>query len=66
MRFMMLVIPKGGYEFAAAEAMPDPKVVEAMMKYNRELQEAGVLLALDGLHPPAAGCGSRSPAANRS
>jgi len=26
-----------------------------MMRYNRELQDAGVLLALDGLHPPAAG-----------
>ena len=26
-----------------------------MMKYNESLQKAGVLLALDGLHPPAAG-----------
>jgi hypothetical protein len=26
-----------------------------MMKYNRQLQEAGVLLALDGLHPPSMG-----------
>jgi hypothetical protein len=26
-----------------------------MMKYNEALQEAGVLLALDGLHPPARG-----------
>lgn len=25
------------------------------MKYNQELQEAGVLLALDGLHPPSMG-----------
>jgi len=24
-----------------------------MMKYNEELQKAGVLLALDGLHPPS-------------
>ena len=54
MRFMMLVIP-GGYEKAAPGTMPDPKAVEAMMKYNRELQEAGVLLALDGLHPPSMG-----------
>jgi hypothetical protein len=52
MRFMMLMIPKG-YEQAAAGAMPDPKAVAAMMKYNEELQKAGVLLALDGLHPPA-------------
>jgi hypothetical protein len=35
--------------------MPDAKAVEAMMKYNKELQRAGVLLALDGLHPPSAG-----------
>src|ERR1700755_1841495 len=54
MRFMMLMIP-GGYEKAAPGTMPDPKAVEAMMKYNEELQRAGVLLALDGLHPPPAG-----------
>ena len=54
MRFMMLVIPKG-YETAAPGTMPDPKAVETMMKYNEELQKAGVLLALDGLHPPSMG-----------
>ena len=54
MRFMMLMIPKG-YENAAPGAMPDPKAVAAMMKYNETLQKAGVLLALDGLHPPSAG-----------
>ena len=26
-----------------------------MMKYNEELKEAGMLLALDGLHPPSVG-----------
>jgi hypothetical protein len=26
-----------------------------MMKYNEELKKAGVLLTLDGLHPPATG-----------
>lgn len=54
MRFMMLMIPKG-YETAAADAMPSAEAVAAMMKYNEELQQAGVLLALDGLHPPASG-----------
>ena len=54
MRFMMLMIPKG-YETAAPSAMPDPAAVAAMMKYNESLQKAGVLLALDGLHPPSAG-----------
>lgn len=54
MRFMMLMIPKG-YENAKPGTMPDPKAVAAMMKYNEELQKAGVLLALDGLHPPSMG-----------
>jgi hypothetical protein len=54
MRFMMLMIPKG-YETAEPGTMPDPKAVEAMMKYNEDLQTAGVLLSLDGLHPPSMG-----------
>jgi hypothetical protein len=54
MRFMMLMIPKG-YEKAAPGTLPDPKAVAAMMKYNESLQKAGVLLGLDGLHPPSAG-----------
>jgi hypothetical protein len=54
MRFMMLMIPKG-YEKAAPGAMPDADAVAAMMKYNESLQKAGVLLALDGLHPPSMG-----------
>jgi hypothetical protein len=54
MRFMLLMIPKG-YEQAAPGTMPDAKAVAAMMKYNESLQKAGVLLALDGLHPPSMG-----------
>ncbi len=54
MRFMMLMIPKG-YEKAAPGTTPDAKAVAAMMKYNEALQKAGVLLALDGLHPPSMG-----------
>jgi hypothetical protein len=54
MRFMMLMIPKG-YDEAKPGAMPDPAHVAAMMKYNESLQKAGVLLALDGLHPPSMG-----------
>jgi hypothetical protein len=54
MRFMMIMIP-GGYEKAALGTMPDPERVAEMMKYNDELRRAGVLLALDGLHPPSAG-----------
>ena len=54
MRFMMLMIPRG-YEQAAAGTMPDADKVAEMMKYNTALQDAGVLLALDGLHPPSMG-----------
>jgi hypothetical protein len=54
MRFMMLMIPKG-YETAQPGAMPDAKHVAAMMAYNESLQKAGVLLSLDGLHPPSMG-----------
>ena len=54
MRFMLLMIPKG-YESAPAGTMPDAEGVAAMMRYNESLQQAGVLLALDGLHPPAMG-----------
>jgi hypothetical protein len=54
MRFMMLMIPKG-YEKAQPGAMPDSKAVRTMMKYNESLQKAGVLLAIDGLHPPSMG-----------
>ena len=51
MRFMLLVIPKG-YETAAPGTLPDAEGVAKMMKYNEALQRAGILLALDGLHPP--------------
>ena len=54
MRFMLVVIPKG-YEKAAPGTVPDAADVEKMMKYNESLQQAGVLLALDGLHPPSMG-----------
>jgi hypothetical protein len=54
MRFMMIVIPKG-YESAPADAMPDAEMVAAMDRYNKALKDAGVLLAMDGLHPPATG-----------
>ena len=51
-RFMMLVIPRG-YEQAAADSVPPADLVAKMTKYNESLTKAGVLLGLDGLHPPA-------------
>ncbi|HEY9513070.1 MAG TPA: YciI family protein [Rhodanobacter sp.] len=54
MRFMLLMIPRG-YAQAAPGTLPEAAAVARMMAYNRELQQAGVLLGLDGLHPPSMG-----------
>jgi hypothetical protein len=47
MRFMMLMIPN----VAPDDWTPSPEAIAAMGRYNQELNEAGVLLSLDGLHP---------------
>jgi hypothetical protein len=52
MRFMMIMFPKI-YQTAKAGWTPDMQNMEKMGKYNEELGKAGVLLALDGLTPPA-------------
>jgi hypothetical protein len=54
MRFLMLMFPKG-YESAKPGVLPDAEAIETMKKYNESLCNAGVLLALDGLHPPSMG-----------
>jgi hypothetical protein len=54
MRFVMMVIPKR-YESAAPDAVPSAEAVAKMMEYNKALQKADVLLALDGLFPPSTG-----------
>ncbi|SHG17536.1 YciI family protein [Bradyrhizobium erythrophlei] len=54
MRFMMLMIPLG-YETAPPDVQLDPERIRAMMKYNEALKDAGVLITLDGLHPPSMG-----------
>ncbi|MGC2775035.1 MAG: YciI family protein [Bradyrhizobium sp.] len=54
MRFMMLMIPLG-YESAPPDVELDPERVAAMMRYNEALKDAGVLITLDGLHPPSTG-----------
>jgi hypothetical protein len=38
-----------------AGVLPDERLLTAMMKYNEDLAKAGVLLALDGLHPSSKG-----------
>lgn len=52
MRFMMLMYPGKGAEQGQ---MPSQELMTAMMKYNEELTKAGILLALDGLHPSEKG-----------
>lgn len=54
MRFMLLMIPHG-YESAKPDVMPEPAAVKEMMRFNESLKAAGVLLALEGLHPPSTG-----------
>jgi hypothetical protein len=54
MRFMMLMIPLG-YEAAPPDVQLDPERVASMMRYNEALKDAGILITLDGLHPPSMG-----------
>jgi hypothetical protein len=51
MRFMMFMYPGISEE----EWNPSAEDVAAMSRYNEELRKAGMLLSLDGLHPPAEG-----------
>ena len=51
---MMLMISLG-YETAPPDVKLDPERVAAMMRYNQALSDAGVLITLDGLHPPSMG-----------
>lgn len=52
MRFMMFMHPQLSDE---SEWEPSAEDVAEMSRYNEELAKAGVLLSLDGLHPPAEG-----------
>lgn len=51
---MLLMIPQG-YESAPPGTLPEPDRIAKMQKFNDTLKQAGVLLALDGLHPPSMG-----------
>ena len=52
MRFMIIVKADKDSE---AGIMPSEELLGAMMKYNEELVNAGVMLAGDGLHPSSKG-----------
>jgi len=61
MKFMMMMIPRvyqpdtPAAERAGEGFAPPADAVAQMMQYNEELAKAGVLLALEGLHPAAKG-----------
>lgn len=50
MRFMLILKGDPG-----ADDTPDEKLIGAMIKFNEEMVNAGVLLAAEGLHPSAVG-----------
>jgi hypothetical protein len=50
-----MVIVKTTPETEKEGALADPELMLEMGKYNEELGKAGVLLALDGLHPSSKG-----------
>ncbi|MFO0723164.1 MAG: YciI family protein [Myxococcota bacterium] len=51
MRFLAIMYPGAKADLA----VPSPEAIAEMMKFNEALSQAGVLLSLDGLHPPANG-----------
>src|SRR4051812_23922252 len=51
MRFMMFMYP----QISEEEWNPSAEAVAEMGRYNMELRNAGMLLALDGLRPPSDG-----------
>ena len=62
MRFMVIVKADADSE---SGALPDPKVIEEMGRYNEELARAGVLLAAEGLQPSARGARVRFSGSRR-
>jgi hypothetical protein len=52
MRFIAMVKAN---KMSEAGTPPDPKLLDAMGKYNEELVKAGVLLAAEGLQPSSKG-----------
>jgi hypothetical protein len=53
MRFMVIV--KATPESEKEGALPDRQLLAEMGKYNEELIKAGIVLAMDGLHPSSKG-----------
>ena len=60
----VMVIVKASKASEAGE-MPSTELLAAMTKYNEELANAGIVLALDGLHPSSKGVRVRFSGKNR-
>jgi hypothetical protein len=56
----VMVIVKASKE-SEAGAMPDEEVLTQMGQFNEELVKAGILLAMEGLHPSAKGVRVKFP-----
>ena len=62
MRFMVIVKASKDSE---AGGLPDEHLLAEMGKYNEELAKAGMLLAMEGLHPSSKGARVRFSGAKR-
>ena len=62
MRFMVIIKATPETEKGA---LPDPQSLAAMGKFNEELIKAGVVLAMDGLHPSSKGARVKFSGKNR-
>ena len=60
----VMVIIKASAESEAGQ-MPSEKVLADMSKYNEELENAGIMLAAEGLHPSSKGRRVKLSAGNR-
>ena len=63
MRFMVIV--KATAESEKEGALPDPKLMAEMGKFNEELIKAGIVLAMDGLQPSSKGARVKFSGKNR-
>lgn len=52
MRFMVMI---KATDLSETGGMPDEKILTAMGNFNEELVKAGVMLAMEGLHPSSKG-----------
>src|SRR5579871_4139805 len=51
----VMIIIKTTPEAEKEGALPDAEFLDEMGKYNEELMKAGIVLAMDGLHPSSKG-----------